>query len=127
MRTVAFQVRKSLAEISAPLISLRKALISALVTSRHEAGPLVVLEAAAVVVPTVGTAVGHVAEWSESAALAVPCQDAVALAHALETVLADDNLRMCLANEARRRAEIEDADHTARAFDEIYRRLVASC
>jgi glycosyltransferase involved in cell wall biosynthesis len=95
----------------------------ALVTSRHEAGPVVVLEAAAAGVPTTGTAVGHIAEWSPDAALAVPCQDSAALAAALETVLDDEDLRMRLANEALRRAGREDADATARAFDEIYRRL----
>ena len=47
----------------------------AVVSSRHEAGPLVVLEAAAAGVPTVGTAVGHIAEWSPQAAIAVPCLD----------------------------------------------------
>lgn len=98
----------------------------ALVSSRHEAGPLVVLEAAAAGVPTVGTAVGHIAEWSPYAALAVPCQDAVALADALEAVLDDEELRLRLANEALRRAVRENADCTARAFDDIYRRLAGS-
>ena len=93
----------------------------AVISSRHEAGPLVVLEAAAVGVPTVGTAVGHIAEWSPHAALAVPCQDPAALADALEAVLADEDLRMRLADEALRRAALEDADHTAHAFDAMYR------
>ena len=43
-----------------------------ILSSRHEAGPLVLLEAAAVGVPTVGTAVGHLAEWHPAAAIAVP-------------------------------------------------------
>lgn len=96
----------------------------ALMSSRHEAGPLVLLEAAAAGVPTVGTAVGHIAEWSPAAALAVPCRDAPALAAALESLLADEDLRMRLAVEAQRRALSEDAVHTARAFDALYRRLV---
>jgi glycosyltransferase involved in cell wall biosynthesis len=95
----------------------------AIVSSRHEAGPLVVLEAAAIGVPTVGTAVGHIAEWSPSAALAVPCQDAAALAGALRSVLDDEELRIRLANEALRRAQLEDADHTVRVCNEIYDRL----
>jgi glycosyltransferase involved in cell wall biosynthesis len=95
----------------------------ALISSRHEAGPVVVLEAAAAGVPTVGTCVGHIAEWSLDATLAVPCQDSVALAAAIESVLDDENLRMRLAQEGLRRAEREDADETARACDEIYRRL----
>jgi glycosyltransferase involved in cell wall biosynthesis len=97
----------------------------ALVSSRHEAGPFAMLEAAAVGVPTVGTAVGHVAEWNTHAALAVPCQDPHALAAALESVLADEDLRMRLADEGCRRSALEDADHTAREFNEIYRDVVA--
>src|SRR6202047_4092146 len=38
-----------------------------IVSSRHEAGPLVALEAAVAGVPTVGTAVGHLAEWAAPA------------------------------------------------------------
>ena len=95
----------------------------AVLSSRHEAGPLAVLEAAAVGVPTVGTAVGHVAEWSPRAALAVPCQDSSALALALESVLRDEDLRMRLAGEAHDRAQREDAENTARAFQEVYRHV----
>jgi len=92
----------------------------AVISSRHEAGPLVVLEAAAVGVPTVGTAVGHVAEWSPQAARAVPCRDPAALADALEAVLQDEDLRMGLADEAFRRAKLEDADHTASLYEQMY-------
>jgi glycosyltransferase involved in cell wall biosynthesis len=93
------------------------------VSSRHEAGPLVALEAAAVGVPTVGTEVGHLAEWSPHAALAVPCHDPRALAAALESVLADEGLRLQLAAAAQQRAALEDAEHTARAFDALYARV----
>lgn len=99
----------------------------ALISSRHEAGPLAVLEAAVAGVPTVGTAVGHVAEWSPDAALAVPCQDAAALAAALESMLADDDLRVRFADEALRRATRENADHTAREFNDVYDQLVEGC
>ncbi|HEY8520467.1 MAG TPA: glycosyltransferase family 4 protein [Gammaproteobacteria bacterium] len=95
----------------------------ALVSSRHEAGPVAMLEAAAVGVPTVGTAVGHVAEWHGHAALAVPCRDPAALAQALDAVLADEALRLRLAHAARERAEREDADATARACLAIYESL----
>jgi glycosyltransferase involved in cell wall biosynthesis len=98
----------------------------ALVSSRHEAGPLVALEAAAVGVPTVGTAVGHIAEWSPTAALAVPCRDAPAFAEALQSVLDDEELRLRLGTEALRRAAIEDADHTVIEYNGIYRRLVGA-
>jgi glycosyltransferase involved in cell wall biosynthesis len=95
----------------------------AIISSRHEAGPLVVLEAAVVGVPTVGTAVGHLAEWSPRAALAVPCRDPGALADALESVIDDEDLRMKLAQEAHRRATTEDASYTARVFGDLYRQL----
>jgi glycosyltransferase involved in cell wall biosynthesis len=97
----------------------------ALISSRHEAGPLALLEAAVAGVPTVGTAVGHIAEWSPDAALAVPCEDPGALAAALATVLDDEELRMRLATAALQRAEREDADATARMFNEAYRRVTA--
>jgi glycosyltransferase involved in cell wall biosynthesis len=95
----------------------------AVVSSRHEAGPLVLLEVAAAGVPTVGTAVGHIAEWSPSAAVAVPCQDPEALAAALDALLQDEDLRMRIAHAALRRAAHEDADETARACNELYVRL----
>jgi glycosyltransferase involved in cell wall biosynthesis len=95
----------------------------ALVSSRHEAGPLAVLEAAIAGVPTVGTAVGHVAEWSPRAALAVPCTDAAALGRAIATLADDEDLRLEIALAAQRIAIRDDADRTARAFNEIYRRI----
>lgn len=97
----------------------------ALISSRHEAGPLAVLEAAAVGVPTVGTSVGHLAEWSAAAASVVPCGDPAALADAVHALLEDDQLRMQLAAEALRRAKLEDADETARSFNAMYRELTA--
>lgn len=96
-----------------------------LLSSRHEAGPLVLLEAAVAGVPTVGTAVGHLVEWAPSAALAVPVGDATALAAAISRVIDDEALRMRLAVNAQRRALAEDAGHTARTFESLYRELVA--
>jgi glycosyltransferase involved in cell wall biosynthesis len=94
------------------------------ISSRHETGPLVVLEAAVAGVPTVGTCVGHIAEWASTAAIAVPVGDASALARAIARVLDDEDLRLRLAREALKRASLEDADHTARAFQDIYAGLV---
>lgn len=94
-----------------------------IVSSRHEAGPLVVLEAAAAGVPTVGSAVGHIAEWAPDAAIAVPAAEPQSLARAIVRVLADEELRLRLAREALKRATLEDADHTARAFQDVYARL----
>lgn len=90
--------------------------------SRHEAGPVVSLEAAIAGVPTVGTAVGHLLEWAPSAALAAPVGDAPALAGAVRRVLDDEALRLRLASAAQRLAVAEDADFTARAFETLYRR-----
>jgi glycosyltransferase involved in cell wall biosynthesis len=94
------------------------------VSSRHETGPLVALEAAVTGVPTVGTSVGHIAEWAPQAAVAVPVADPSALAGAIARVLADEELRLRVAREAMQRAMLEDADHTASAFQAIYARLM---
>lgn len=96
-----------------------------LISSRHETGPLVLLEAAAAGIPTVGTCVGHIAEWAPGAAIAVPVADPPALAGAIAGVLADEELRLRLASAALQRATSEDADHTARAFQDIYADLMA--
>jgi glycosyltransferase involved in cell wall biosynthesis len=93
--------------------------------SRHEAGPMVVLEAAVAGVPSVGTAVGHLAEWAPQAARVVPAADAQALASAIATVLADEALRLQLARSAQARALAEDADYTARAFGALYAELTS--
>jgi glycosyltransferase involved in cell wall biosynthesis len=95
-------------------------------SSRHEAGPLVLLEAAVLGIPTVGTAVGHLAEWSPQAACAVPAGDWHGLAAAIAYVLRHDDLRLHLAGEAQRRALAEDADYTAGMFEALYRQLLAS-
>ncbi|HET7809228.1 MAG TPA: glycosyltransferase family 4 protein [Steroidobacteraceae bacterium] len=90
-------------------------------SSLHEAGPLAVLEAAMLGVPTVGTRVGHVSEWAPQAALAGPPGDAAALAANLVRLIDDDSLRLALAVEAQRRALADDADCTARRFEAQYR------
>jgi glycosyltransferase involved in cell wall biosynthesis len=91
--------------------------------SRHETGPVVVLEAALVGVPTVGTAVGHLVEWSPSAALAVPVHDPTRLAAAICQLLEDEDLRLAMAHEALKRAVRENADHTAERFRALYKGL----
>ncbi len=90
-------------------------------SSLHETGPLVLLEAAVAGVPAVGTAVGHFVEWSPSAALAVPVEGWDALANAIHQVLTNEELRLRLAKEAQRRAMLEDADYTVQAFQTLYR------
>ena len=92
-------------------------------SSLHEAGPLVSLEAAVLGVPTVGTAVGHIAEWAPTAALAVPVGDWAALADAMGQLLDDEERRLSMAWAAQRHAMLEDADYTARMFETLYLRL----
>jgi glycosyltransferase involved in cell wall biosynthesis len=91
-----------------------------IVSSRHEAGPLVALEAAAAGVPTVGTAVGHVADWAPWAAVAVPIGDATALAAAIARLATDEDERLRLGQAAQALVLAEDADATARRTRELY-------
>jgi glycosyltransferase involved in cell wall biosynthesis len=95
------------------------------VSSRHETGPVAVLEAAVAGVPTIGTCVGHIAEWAPSAAMSVPVGDWAAMADAMVKLLDDEELRLSIAREAQRRALAEDADYTAERFRALYARLVA--
>jgi glycosyltransferase involved in cell wall biosynthesis len=95
------------------------------VSSLHEAGPVAMLEAAMLGVPTVGTRVGHVSEWAPDAALAGPPGDEATLAANLIRLIDDDSLRLALAAEAQRRALAEDADCTVRLFEAQYRAAVA--
>ena len=103
-----------------------------LVTSFHEAGPVGVVEAAAVGVPTLGTAVGHVADLAAASppaavAVDVPARDALPrrLADEAARLLADDERRHAIATAARTWATAHDADATGRAFEALYRRLAA--
>ena len=90
------------------------------VTSRHEAGPVAMLEAAAVGVPTVGTPVGHLRDWAPDGAVIVPIRDADALAHEVDRLLQDDVRRLAIARSAQRFALAEDADWTCARFEELY-------
>jgi glycosyltransferase involved in cell wall biosynthesis len=95
------------------------------VASLHEAGPVAMLEAAAVGVPIVGTPVGHVPEWAPQAAVVVPFADPGALKDALAGLLDDERRRLSLASAAQQRALAEDADWTAARFLELYGALSA--
>jgi glycosyltransferase involved in cell wall biosynthesis len=95
------------------------------VSSRHEAGPVAVLEAAIAGVPTVGTAVGHVAELAPEAAVAVRVGDAAGLAREIALLVADEPRRLAVARLAQWRAAAIDADHTAACFERIHERLAA--
>jgi glycosyltransferase involved in cell wall biosynthesis len=90
------------------------------ISSRHEAGAVAVLEAAVAGVPTVGTAVGHIADWAPAAAVAVPIGNAAALAREIEALANDEPRRLAIAEAARGRATAQDADYTARRVDAVY-------
>jgi glycosyltransferase involved in cell wall biosynthesis len=71
-------------------------------------------------VPTVGTAVGHLAEWSPAAALTVAPGDVAGLAAAIQRVLDDESFRLALARDCQQRALAQDAAHSARLFEDLY-------
>jgi len=106
-----------------PLVEAADLLV---VSSRHEAGPLVVLEAAIAGVPTVGTRVGHVADWAaEAAAVATPVGDPAALADAVAALAGDEIERLRLARAAQNLALAEDADATTASMRDLYRQVRA--
>ena len=89
-------------------------------SSLSEAGPIVFLEAASSGVPTVGTAVGHIADLAPSAAVAVPIGDAEALAQAAVEILRAPERRQEIACRALDFARRHDADYTAEQFEMLY-------
>ena len=98
------------------------------VSSRHEAAGIVVLEAAAAGVPTVGTRVGFLADWADEnveRAGAVPVGDEAALADAIVAMIRDRPRRERVAARAREWALAHDADWTAREFERIYAEVAA--
>ena len=95
-----------------------------LITSRHEAGPLVFLEAAMSGIPSVSTAVGHPREYAPDAALCVPIGDAAAFAAAVASLLDDEERRLSIATAAQQRAATEDAGATAVSFVAEYSKLL---
>jgi glycosyltransferase involved in cell wall biosynthesis len=94
------------------------------VSSRHEAAGVVILEAAATGLVTVGTAVGYVADWHPDRAVAVPVGGPSALASAVIDLLADPPRRERLASAARDWTLAHDADWTAQHFERIYAEVV---
>lgn len=113
VRFLGFKTQRELR----PLIEAADLLV---MSSRHEAGPIVLLEAAIAGVPTVGTAVGHIAEWSPDAALASAPGDSQALAEHIQRALTDEHTRIGLAEAGQRRAMQEDAAYTVAAFERLY-------
>jgi glycosyltransferase involved in cell wall biosynthesis len=91
-----------------------------LLTSRHESQAVVVGEAAAAGLPTVGTAVGVLAELAPHAAWAVPVGDSATLAAGVLRLLRDPACREQLGRAAQDWARAHDADWTAVRFESIY-------
>jgi glycosyltransferase involved in cell wall biosynthesis len=94
-------------------------------SSRHEAANVVVLEAAASGLATVGTNVGYLADWSPDRAIVVNPGDPSALADAVAGLIADAPARRRLAAAAREWTLAHDADWTARRFEQLYASLAA--
>lgn len=94
------------------------------VSSRYEGDPIAALEAAIAGVPVIGTAVGHLAEWSDhDAALTCAAGDPAGLAHCIARIMNDDALRMRIARNAQTFAVACDADAAARRVLELYESL----
>ncbi|MDE3181037.1 MAG: glycosyltransferase family 4 protein [Acidobacteriota bacterium] len=92
-------------------------------SSLFESMAAVVLEAAAAGLPTVGTAVGLVAEMAPEAALAVPVRDPQALAQGILDLLANEQKRSELGRAAQQFARKYDSDWTAGQFEAAYTAL----
>ena len=90
-------------------------------SSRHESQAVVVLEAAAAGLPTVGTRVGLVDTLAPHAAVAVGIRDAAALGDVIIALLRDQPAREAMGAAAQAFARAHDLAWTARRFEEIYR------
>lgn len=97
-----------------------------IVTSKHEAGPVVVLEAATAGVPSIGTGVGFLEEWTPDAARIVEPGDSTSLATVIADLLSNEDERLLLATRAQANAIAENADVTTLRIRNAYDELVGS-
>jgi glycosyltransferase involved in cell wall biosynthesis len=93
-------------------------------SSRHEAAGIVVLEAAACGIPTVGSAVGYLADWTPDRAVAVPPVSPQLLADAILGLLRHPAQRARIAAAAHAWTLAHDADWTAEQLEGLYTELV---
>lgn len=96
------------------------------VSSRHEAGPIVALEAAACGVAVAGTNVGLLADWAPDAARVVDVGDGIALGEALLDLSRNEDQRLRLASEAQKRAVAENADVTTERIRSLYLEMASA-
>jgi glycosyltransferase involved in cell wall biosynthesis len=89
-------------------------------SSRHEAAGVVLLEAAVCGLPIVGTRVGYLSDWAPERATAVPSADPKALADAVVELLHDPARRERQADAAAGWALAHDSDWTAHRLEELY-------
>lgn len=94
-----------------------------LLSSRYDAAGVVVLEAAAAGVPTVGTAVGYVADWAPERAWAVPVGDAHAFAAGIMQLLAEPEQRQALGQRAQAWVQRYDIDWSVRQLEDLFAQL----
>jgi glycosyltransferase involved in cell wall biosynthesis len=92
-------------------------------SSLHESQGVAVCEAAACGIPTVGTAVGLVAELSPNMATAVPSGDPSALAEAILQVWHHPDKRQAMGQAVKQWAIAHNADWTAHQFELMYSTL----
>ncbi len=95
-------------------------------SSRHESGPVSLLEAGGSAVPAVGTAVGHFWELCPEYVTAAPVGDHKALADAAIELIRDENRRRAMGEKLLGWARSHDADWTAKRFEELYLELIAT-
>jgi glycosyltransferase involved in cell wall biosynthesis len=91
-----------------------------LLSSRYESQGVVILEAAAAGLPTVGTAVGLLPSLAPEAARCVAPGDSLALGDVICELLLDRPAREAMGAAAQHYANAHDATWTAQAFERIY-------
>jgi glycosyltransferase involved in cell wall biosynthesis len=98
----------------------------AVLSSRSEGLPVVVLEALAAGIPMVATAAGGVPEAVRDGieGFITPVGDHIALGDAIARVLNDDQLRHAMSTAARRRAATYSIERTADSVAGVYARVL---